>query len=68
MARAILHVFLSPCTFLALYTAKSGLLLELELEGELDGARAADLVKRIETAIRAARAEADRKHLRGVAK
>ena len=42
--------------------------LELELEGELDGAGAADLVKRIETAIRAARAEAVRKHLRGVAK
>ncbi len=41
---------------------------ELELEGELDGARAADLVEGVEAAIRAARAEAVRKHLRGVAK
>ena len=42
--------------------------LELELEGELDGARSADLVERVKAAVRAAGAEAVRKHLRGVAK
>jgi hypothetical protein len=45
------HVFLSLCTFLALYKAKSGLLLELELEGELDRAGTADLVEGVEAAV-----------------
>ena len=41
---------------------------ELELEGELNRARAADLVQRVEAAIVATGAEAARKRLRGVAK
>lgn len=40
---------------------------ELELEGELDGAGAADLVEEAETAIGTARAEAARARLRRVA-
>jgi len=41
---------------------------EMKLEGELDRARAADLVERTETAIRAAGAETARQRLRGAAK
>ena len=40
----------------------------MKLEGELDRARAADLVERTETAIRAAGAETARQRLRGAAK
>jgi hypothetical protein len=39
---------------------------ELELEGELDRAWAADLIERIQTAIRATGAQAARQHLGGV--
>ena len=41
---------------------------ELELEGELDGARAADLVERVEAAIGAAGAQAAGQRLRRAAK
>ncbi len=43
-------------------------LLELELEGELDGAGAADLVEGVEAAIRAAGTETARQRLRRMAK
>ena len=43
-------------------------LLKLELEGELDGAGAADLVEGVEAAVCAAGAQATRQRLRRLAK
>jgi len=48
--------------------ARMPVLLELKLEGELDGAGAADLVEGVEAAIGAAGAQAAGQRLRRVAK